>query len=355
MKPCIACGTQLTAAAKFCVRCGISQESENLIGGGASLESGDQEMPLFTGRKSNEVTGAGQGGKFEPKLPAAEFVPPQPKKPREPVSKKTKITLASAMAVLLAVVGIVVVNTSPVSLKQAFNGEQLTAFAKESCSALDKALESPMSFETYNKRLTGLRKQTQARPAKRFVDKYDWTAKTFAPDYESSVSLGILEIVTSKANGLDISPDRINLSEWATDFTPVILEACKAQSDYDDTVTALTDLDAETARVVALAATAPWYPVGFTEDSTFEGFAYKNHAGGSCGYYTDGCASFKLVTNKYCASLYVEVGFDSASGIEVDYGNDLRYGVFPGRQQTYVINHYSYLVDTWDFKKIDCY
>jgi hypothetical protein len=359
MKLCIACGTELAEAAKFCVRCGIDQQSANLIGGGKGQASktdafGSDQLPLFKGRKNS--TDSTDAISNEAKLRTTEIQrPSEPKPPREPLSKKTKITIASALAGIVTLIGVVVANTAPVSLGQALNTEQLTLFAKESCSSLEIALKAPMSFETYNSRLSGLQKQRLARPAKRFVDKYTWTATSFAPAYESEVATGISEIVEKKSLTLGISADRIDLTQWALDFTPIIMEQCTAQSDYDDTLSALTTLDTETSRVVALAATAPWYPVGFEEVSTHEGFAYQNRTGGSCAYYAESCASFTLISNKSCPTLYVEVGMETSSNYEVDYSNDIKYGVAPGEKLRFVMNSWYYDFDHWRIKDISCY
>lgn len=346
MKQCVACDSPLAESAKFCVRCGISQDSSNLIGGSKAKKPqidevpvSVQELPLFTGRENKKVASETGLREKQPRIPV-ETPQKEPRPPREPLSGRIKVLMAGSLVVLLGLVGIFVANTSPVSLNQAFKGDELKVFASASCTVLERAIEPPISFETYDGRLKALKKQTKARSAQKYVKNRTWVNEDFAEPYKASVKSSIEDVVNGKIATLRISPDRIDVAEWVAEFTPLVLETCGLQSDFDDTVDALEDLDNQADRVVALAATAPWYPEGYEEISVNSNLAYKNGGGGNCGYFAESCASFRVVAKTACSMLYIEAA-DQRGGAQLSTSSDIKYSVKAMKTTRWVIDFYT--------------
>lgn len=137
-----------------------------------------------------------------------------------------------------------------------------------------------------------------------------------------------------------------------SDATDDAVAGCKLAGVQSKAEDAAGDADSAVTRVVALAEEVPWYPKGY---GTFldDGIALKWVDNPNCDYLR--CFQVKVVTNKYCNSLYVEVATENAAGEKIGFTNDVLTGLAPGDRGLMTLTSGQDNAQRATVTKVNCY
>ena len=206
------------------------------------------------------------------------------------------------------------------TLLEAFAGTNLES-SFTNCATIQALIDESPSSET--KSLFRESKGIQdARQASEFVNANSIASTRLEKSYVENLEILLEKDLVNFYSGkdrYDTAPGA-QRAAWKTQWVEAVLDHCKLTEASKSTEENLRQIDAETSRIVTLANSAPWFPVGYTELE--DGIAIRWADGGPdpCDGFCE-YATLNLVTQSGCTGLSIEATFtnDSASDTAFDY------------------------------------
>lgn len=347
---CINCGSRQDANAKFCISCGSAMSQQNQAAGQApqapSAPSSIEDLKPFV------------------------VSPPKPPRPKMDPKKKRNLwlafgSLAAILIVLVSIPGLL----SPLSAAQmpaydsAFLHSEQQAQAEKVCADLEDAVPSNSSIAKYKARTTAMQRQaTTLRKSLKFVQTHVWAVDSATATSMDDSITGYLETeledaaVNSGIMGISSANASVAAGVWMDSFKALALDTCGLSARYADASQVLTAYDGQLTTVLADAANAPWYPVGYDvwSDDSNVAWEWVNHPYSNC--YDCSYWQIHVVAKNGCpGGLYgeMDVLYNDSS---YDYTNDLKSSAAAGRVTTLTFVEYpSDSNYTGRLTKINCY
>jgi hypothetical protein len=263
--------------------------------------------------------------------------PPASQTPKAPFNwrenKGLLGTIAGATLLVLVIVGINASIAPPAtpdntSFAKTIMVKDLPKTGSPVCSDLSKVIKDEKDKALKVKRTKALLVGTTApRQAATYLARNNWVnGGSSKAEFEARVS-GISdptlrEVLSSKTAQLPADNQTLFSVAWNAEFKTSIIKSCGLQSDYVAHIEYLISYDDAVSNLLAVAASVPWYPDGFTVWSDDANLAFKYGSGACKSYATEGCWHIKIASRLGCKSdLYAELNEMDSSGSVVGFTN----------------------------------
>jgi hypothetical protein len=279
------------------------------------------------------------------------------------LSGKAKgLTIAGAVFALLAGIGSVLpdqASTQAASAKQAAVEESVAAapvaatpavkqvkladyVTTADCSKAQSVLEAS---RTKSAILAQKAKAEDSYAAAVKVTRYDFTS-------DSASRSASLDNAMEKVAAAAVTRAEAAGSVDDTSAVQDAVSQCKLDSLYSKAQRAASGADSAIESVVSLAEDVPWYPKGYSptqdEDVAFQWVRNPN-----CDYF--GCWQVRVVVNKYCSTLYMELATENSAGDKDGFTNDILSGLAPGDHGLMTMTNTSSGSHSASVSKVSCY
>lgn len=367
-KKCSNCKTELRQTARFCPECGAEQPEQKpaIFCSKCGTVEVSQENGVCAECKKEEVLTTVAMNSESPEVVSDENV--SDKKP------KSKLPIFIGVGTVLAIVAggayltsalpagdrITTQSSSPSSqpkpslrIEDLGSAALLQEKAKSTCSALEEVILFKITYEEYTNRLSKLKNVSDEYEAYEFEPTVNWLGESQGDLYMSSLREQTKPSFDELLSGVEgISTYTIDEESLGNEYVKIAVAACGLNDSFTGTFDALKKLDAEVARVAALAASVPWYPKGYEEFSAE--YATKHLGGESCSSDVGSCAIFNVVAIEPCSTLYIEVDFLSSEDklLDTSFANINNVGSDKGKKVEII----SIVEDTdvYEIKDISC-
>ena len=159
-----------------------------------------------------------------------------------------------------------------------------------------------------------------------FVDEYDWEDINHESVLRTEIR-GVTDPVLAGA----LKPQVANEAQFVG-FLDSVVEGCDIKVDLEQVIDSSQSLDLWLSDVRTRARNRPWFPRDFETwyDDSNLAWRWAQKGEFNCSY-GDRCQAIFVVSKDGCASgLYAKINILDASGVVVDFSNDLLSGIRPG-------------------------
>jgi hypothetical protein len=239
--------------------------------------------------------------------------------------------------------------STPTSYWDILVGTDVTT--KELCESYQKVINQyEGSSSKRNSAMKG--KLKDAYIASSFKKGKSWLTADFSSDMESDIQSAVVAGLNSLSNGrANEIPDT---ATYATDS----LQLCGLSDRLSKVRQSVKKAEDTAGKIVAKAATRPWYSKGYSEYSDGLAYKYTTFSGGDpCGYSRCRYGKVTVESRDGCfRGLYGEMNFYDNSGNVRDWDIESVPVLYPGKKVTLSFKSYSlYGSGTIQLTSLSCY
>lgn len=220
---------------------------------------------------------------------------------------------------------------------------------ESACDATTKVLSK--FKKTVDERIKATEIESDPYSAAEFIDQHDWENVN-----HEALLQGEVRIVTDPLLKESVTP-KIAGEVQFVGFIEDVITGCGLDADYTEIFMASKALDSKLSTLKTRSENLPWYPKDF---STWSGdptlawrWAEKNEF--RCSY-GDRCQAIFVASNIGCPNgLYAKINILDASGVIVDYSNDLLTGIRPGEVAKMQFEFFTRGAGSTRLEELSCY
>lgn len=336
---CAKCNSEIAEGAKFCGVCGISTEIHP--------EIASEPLAPFSTTSSSRKTIAINWKKLG-------------------LFGGSAIAAIALVGTLFAIPGLI----TPLTKEQipaygaSFLASEQKAQSQTVCASVQAILPAQNKLVMYRKRTSDIRKVVgKPRKALKFVNNRSWAVESqLATDLKTKLDSVLVESLTKVASnsgifGISASNAEAAAEVWKDDFKKVALQECGLASKMTKSTEVFSTYDRAVGKVISVAATAPWYPEGYSEWALDDNLAWKWSTGATyvdcydCSYWV-----ISVVSRDGCpGGVYAEINIEKF-GTVIDWTNDTLSYLGPGKAGRLVLTNYPSQSNLQgSLQKLNCY
>jgi hypothetical protein len=227
-------------------------------------------------------------------------------------------------------------------LTEAFSETILKEYEPD-CSAVDTATTGNINYELANS-ITNLSSGvTDSRTAAGLVSANGIITTSFESEliigFEDFVSSSFSKIMSNEERAKNVKDSQRD--KWAGQWQSYVLDKCDLTTKYQENLSVLESADSSSEQLVALAATAPWYPEGWYVSPTDDNVAWMWQDPSSLSCVRCSIWAITILPKQSCSSVYAEISI-SQGGTAVDWTNSTLGAISSGQQGVMEFTSYPY-------------
>lgn len=348
---CSQCGKEAATEAKFCSACG---NILNAAGTPAAAQQTDPTTPPKPQPKQAKPSKIKSGAKRFTQSLSNTAAKAKAKLKAVP-KKKLMLIGVGGLSVIAVITALIVVPQMVASniaaenkrlaqedLTEAFSEKKLKKYLVD-CAELETTINSGADFARAQAISDIKAGTTDARAAQAAVNANAITSTSYASEYTFAVTDQLqpsFEKLMSKEERAKTAGTK-QTDRWNDQWIDFSLNACNVSTTFEDNEAKLASADLASSDLVALAATAPWYPEGWYVSPTDQTVVWKWDDPSDVDCYN--CSTWQIVvlTQSGCSSVYAEISI-TQGGTAVDWTNESLGAIGAGQQGLMTFKNYPY-------------